>query len=775
MANRFAMYLHLYSMKRLIVIFHICFLLAISSRHSYGQSLPEYKQLKEIEQAYLNSIAKIEFTVHRKTYSISQAEQVEDSMIAEMSNKPPVYEISVDYYLESFSKDYFEILQRISKFIPLQNDTLNIAVDSIFRSINALKSFKEKAFASFYFGSHFDIYGRNISNKYGLLINESVKLKTNNIEDITSFDRALAYETKFENLPSSLAIYETTYDYYDSFKGKSDLADIETNLANLYMMREEQFEYTPNYMKHLGNAGSYYDELNDTLNALRTCIKLSMIFGKYLDSSKTTPPEDLIVANKYILLKGRPYDAYKNAIVDSFLKNKKRSYEFATLQAIAQIDQNKQYEVQFTCWKYSILGDYFLRTNKTNAALSCYNTALLSAVTINQFLYSLYKLSNYYLEIHNYEKSLKYINAAIAVTSKQATYDLLCGHYIERGNILNASHKFRDAIANFIHGISLCDSINMKHVPKSTYQLRAFKGLYSAYDSLGKFDSSAYYKDKYNDIRLSFINELDRLNSLEYKYDFYRKNKTLAKREKELSWANTIIWALIGFISFGFFLFWITIVIKNRTVRKVRGELNGIAVGKHHNLKGNFTTTNLLLFNKKYDTALNYTQASSDYYNTLIDMEDVLNNKWTLQQEKNILAAFSSKEKIYRDNFEFKFEYGSLKIENMLFIPEVLTTMLDNSIRHGFDPKKRGYYFRVEVSKKGKFLYFEVSDNGKFAGIEKYFRKETPNKGLNFTRKRIRNELSSKIRFSKSDDFIVSQNKDKGTTIKFRYPYALSA
>jgi LytS/YehU family sensor histidine kinase len=104
----------------------------------------------------------------------------------------------------------------------------------------------------------------------------------------------------------------------------------------------------------------------------------------------------------------------------------------------------------------------------------------------------------------------------------------------------------------------------------------------------------------------------------------------------------------------------------------------------------------------------------------------------------------------------------------------VFSTLLENSLEHGFTNDSKMYKFIVTGRKEGRLLSFTIHDNGIFAGIQSYFREDVPNKGLNFLRHRIRNELSVRLRWPKETDFHVEENEMNGTTIKFKYPYAVS-
>ena len=749
-------------MKRLFLLF-----LLTTLTHLKVYSQDERQYLTDIVEKFESKNGHIDsngFIVNNKKITLDASFHITDSLLKVfISEKIDRSYLPVDFDMLNSNKEYISFILQVGRING--RDILRMNKDTIINLINKLANDKDRQFALFFLQYHFHPYLKD-SVVYNYLndIYKSAK-KTNDYFEYKIYDDLLRslYGSK-KSMNGALAGFIRAYNYYDSLNDTRQLAFLDVNIADLFFLRN-RYNYLVNGMKNLDNAIFKYIELKDTFHFIYVSKKYAYELSKILDSAYDMHEDEFVEEG---------YDFNGSLKPDDYAKLKILRSKCKIIQLIytSAIDKNNHHGDHL---RWLAMGNYFFNVRKMDVAFFYYKLAINNIGSQKSAFEVLSCLAVHYNIIKHYNESLFYINSLEEYTENHNNVLMKIKTKLLKGYILNSSGKFEQAVAEYKMSLILSDSADIEFVDKTNVQCDAFEGLSAAYRSLKMNDSAATYSLNYNNSVQNIINEEEKLNSLENRLDLQIKNRVLSRKEKAISFANTFIFWLIIIIVVGFALFWITVVIKNRTVKKVRAELNGIAIGKHHNLKGNFTTTNLLLFNKKYDTALNYTQASSDYYNSLIDMEDMSNNKWTLQQEKNILEAFCDKEKIYRDNFNFKFESGKLEIEKILFIPEVLTTMLDNSIRHGFNPKKKGYYFRVDISKKGKYLYFEVSDNGKFAGIENYFRKETPNKGLNFTKRRIKNELSSKIRFKKCDDFIITENKDKGTTIKFKYPYALSA
>ena len=69
-------------------------------------------------------------------------------------------------------------------------------------------------------------------------------------------------------------------------------------------------------------------------------------------------------------------------------------------------------------------------------------------------------------------------------------------------------------------------------------------------------------------------------------------------------------------------------------------------------------------------------------------------------------------------------------------------------------------------------MHFEISDNGQGRDIKRY-RTDDPNDGLNVLDARIINAFELEgTRRKNSSGIIIQASKEKGTTIKFKFPYA---
>ena len=134
-------------------------------------------------------------------------------------------------------------------------------------------------------------------------------------------------------------------------------------------------------------------------------------------------------------------------------------------------------------------------------------------------------------------------------------------------------------------------------------------------------------------------------------------------------------------------------------------------------------------------------------------------------------------EKIRWPNIVIKQEFDETLIRNARFLTEVFTTLLDNSIIHGFQYKKRDEecFFIIKILKKSNWIYFEVIDNGITDEGVTYLSERKQNRGLGLLKRRIETEIKMQNENPKYIDFFsANRNIFGGTTIKFIIPYAIS-
>ena len=222
--------------------------------------------------------------------------------------------------------------------------------------------------------------------------------------------------------------------------------------------------------------------------------------------------------------------------------------------------------------------------------------------------------------------------------------------------------------------------------------------------------------------------------------------------------------------------YWIIVKRKNNRIANTRAELNTLTKGKLHNTKSKYNGF-LILMKKDPRKAINYAEKSVDYLEVALNDVNWESLKWTIGQEWDLLLLYYEAEKIRWPNIVIKQEFDETLIRNARFLTEVFTTLLDNSIIHGFQYKKRDEecFFIIKILKKSNWIYFEVIDNGITDEGVTYLSERKQNRGLGLLKRRIETEIKMQNENPKYIDFFsANRNIFGGTTIKFIIPYAIS-
>jgi len=118
--------------------------------------------------------------------------------------------------------------------------------------------------------------------------------------------------------------------------------------------------------------------------------------------------------------------------------------------------------------------------------------------------------------------------------------------------------------------------------------------------------------------------------------------------------------------------------------------------------------------------------------------------------------------------------HDGIDIDKILFIPEVFTTLIHNSMKYAFKEDGCAYFFKIEIAKiNDAVLDIRVSDNGKPDRIGVYKLNPEERKGLSILEQRVAIEfLLSKHTQKIKSDFCVEGIADKGVHVTFKFPYA---
>jgi hypothetical protein len=186
-----------------------------------------------------------------------------------------------------------------------------------------------------------------------------------------------------------------------------------------------------------------------------------------------------------------------------------------------------------------------------------------------------------------------------------------------------------------------------------------------------------------------------------------------------------------------------------------------------------FNKISLLIYKEQFTSVKEYANKSA-YFLSLF-LSDWDSDNWNLKKELELLDAYYDSEKVLGININIVKDINNIDVEHVMFIPEVFTTLLQNSISHAFKTDfQNSRVFKVKIRlEKDNLLLIEVSDNGTPSKHEDYIVADKPNKALSLLRQRIEIEFKklNKIGYDKSRSFEILAVKGLGTTIKFEFPY----
>lgn len=271
-------------------------------------------------------------------------------------------------------------------------------------------------------------------------------------------------------------------------------------------------------------------------------------------------------------------------------------------------------------------------------------------------------------------------------------------------------------------------------------------------------------------------------DSIEMAKDSLRKIKIEIKEANaryNILWKNVLSWG--GVILFIFGVGFVVYDYHNREKSKKRHsefqyskkKLSLLTQAKVHNIKGNYTTLSDMVTQEEVEDAQTYMDAYSFYLSKTPNDEAM--QEWTLENERELLFAFYDAERILGVEVAISHNLDTIDKENILFLSDVFTTLLHNSMEHAFGVNADNR-FQIHVELANNYMAFNVSDNGtKTAGIEKYYSNNDPERGLNILRRRIINECQN-AKISKTENEIFEiDNSASGTLITFIYPYAVKS
>ena len=243
------------------------------------------------------------------------------------------------------------------------------------------------------------------------------------------------------------------------------------------------------------------------------------------------------------------------------------------------------------------------------------------------------------------------------------------------------------------------------------------------------------------------------------------KNEEIAKKE------------MLYYITGSFVLFIISVWYfrqrnKNRSNKLIAeyNRVNELAKNKIHNIENDYSEIGNLLEDNEVNKLKRYV---SNYEAFLaIFLENWKKEKVTLEDELEATKRYFTAKAILEERLVLKIENSVEEPQTVKYIQSVFDTLLDNSVRHGFENKAGTLQFTIIINKVNSVLECIVTDNGIPPEKKEYYLagKES---GLNILKKRILGFYAEQKIKVKKDFFEIDLLPDSGGTIvNIKLPYA---
>lgn len=210
---------------------------------------------------------------------------------------------------------------------------------------------------------------------------------------------------------------------------------------------------------------------------------------------------------------------------------------------------------------------------------------------------------------------------------------------------------------------------------------------------------------------------------------------------------------------------------KLRKQKLLMYQLTYAAKAKLHNNRNNYTAFIGLIDSNKWGDVREYAEKSAYFYTGMLN--NWRESAWTIQRELDLLKKYYDAEKVLNKKVEIIENIVNIDKDMTLFLPEILTTLLHNSMKHAFTNKDGLCKFYIEMKRRKKLLYVVIGDNGNATVDKNYLEKE--DSGLNILKDRIEVKLLLKRMKSELKDCFEIETSRYGTTIRFKIPYEPAA
>jgi len=608
-------------------------------------------------------------------------------------------------------------------------------------------------------------------------------------------------------IPSSLSAYLFAAEIYDSVGNNFGLAKIENSVGRICESKNDNFFLNEAYI-HYQNAGYYCQAIPDSVNLVLE--QLSCEYINYNRGLASNPLLclyefwNLINSGKYgISPSTRNYclgelgTYFLNLNDSESLGVAQTYYSAAIIGEIESDDVEQLYDVLFNSANLAV------KVHDTDGAVS-YIDKIQGVQETSTDLYLLLKntirISNTYYRVGFYriaigwakqavESNVSLLNSPRQNEILETGYAALALYYRELGKVDSAtffSNASNAAARGYLDEVNEIRKLEMeyrsridnKFIGNQNQKILQQQESLIALNRILLFTQEMLFKKSDSLLRISTEIEIAKKEMIalqNQKKDLNNdiSNLEKAKRKSDISafmlLSSTLV--LLIFIWIGWRLYKGRMKENKERLEKSALLLNSKSKSRIHNLQNNYEKFLYLLRCKGNEAGKAYALRCAHFFRTVLNKWDWDDRKWTLSQELELMYEFLPTENCLNKDITIVEEFPDVAIYSARFESEVLTTLLSNSIKHGFKEKNKKFFFTIRGWIEGDVIKIEVSDNGKPDELEDYLSLDGKENGLKILKTKI--ETISKLNpvMNAHRAFIIEPITNQGTTIKFALPY----
>lgn len=565
------------------------------------------------------------------------------------------------------------------------------------------------------------------------------------------------------------------------------ISDAHSSLAHLSMRMGK----LDNAITHLSSSILFLKEINDTNSIATIRNNMGIIYTRKGDYVKAL--EYLYSSIEYFETQNSPKqlaDGYMN-ISNVYSKNQDLDKAIEYSKKALVIYKDLGYKTRVADLSFNMANIYNMQ-KKWDLALEHINTfiEIRTESGDNRMLGEAYgAIGIIYRDKGRYDSALYSFNKALAICLESNDSIKIAEQYTNLAKLNYLTKHYNKAIqyANRANDFS-----NQHHIALNSYNT-----LYISYLELGNFEKAFRTKEVYYALQDS-INGLEvqkQLDELETKYETARKEKEITelrdennKKEIALLQARQSLYLFVG-LSVVLILVAIFIIFYSRTIQKQKQ--NEIKVQKTdfenrllraqinpHFIFNCLNSVQSYIVNKDEHKAIRYLSDFGKLIRSSLNFS--LQETIPVDDELEMLKIFLDFEKQrLGDKMSYSINIdSSIDTEMGKIPPMIIQPFVENSIKHGIDPKKDKGYINISFSESDNnselICIIEDDGVGRNNGDKKNAKSGHKSLGQKLTGDRLKVfEKKYKKEFFYEIIDLTKNNKPVGTKVKIKLPYII--